>query len=667
MAREEIPQPLPPVGSQVVALTVIYDEASNREIGPHAQPGEVGTIAGYHGGDHVPTVTWPGGGTYDSPWSDIRPQDPPWRSHMSEGRRPVPIIYDPENPPPGWTSTDPKVWVYSDPTGYPQMHIRKTSEGWHYSAQTPKLKFSSDKLTFSSDAPIRGDITVASAYFGGQVEGAVLGFQLGRNPTKPNTPPWRSHMSDRTPFLEALLDMSFPPEWARKMAEINEDPKNDLPRLSFRKLPDNIEGLQRQGFTPTWSALITALISCDAVTILGGDRDALRLLDQLDVCANPPRALVVGPLLEPRVEATETPGYERAVATLNTLFNKINTNFPEWSNRGRSTTPGIRSQILLDAVNTLIQHESSRRGRASGHVPPVPTPTEKDLMDLGMSEAWAQTIADLQNPKHGSATMPPFELDDKRAARKENLDDIWQVLKKKISGLDELDPDAPPHAHARSIIFQIQQLDAVSESTRALLDAAAEGGLNGLQADRSAMEEWTIDGWPNSTKGEDLPKNWQGNLRQGYRNARTGARVWNEGGWRWGLKRGNLFAGGQEPVPTRHDAYKAADTFAGDLNLEPVRTVEPEVGHGSRLFGPRIKNPRQLLISGDEVVRARYPKCSVTERASSVYWEARGVNSAGEPVRALWIRRPVADLNEESYWLDSSGNLLEPYTDPETT
>lgn len=63
-----------PVGTTVRALVDIHDDASNRTIPQHAKVGDIGVIAGYFGGDDVPTVNWGEGtgfGIYDSPLTEL--------------------------------------------------------------------------------------------------------------------------------------------------------------------------------------------------------------------------------------------------------------------------------------------------------------------------------------------------------------------------------------------------------------------------------------------------------------------------------------------------------------------------------------------------------------------------------------------------------------------
>lgn len=66
-----------PIGTKVVALIDIHDDASARRVPQHAKAGDIGTIMGYSFNDDIPTVDWRevGGGFYDSPWSDIRLMD----------------------------------------------------------------------------------------------------------------------------------------------------------------------------------------------------------------------------------------------------------------------------------------------------------------------------------------------------------------------------------------------------------------------------------------------------------------------------------------------------------------------------------------------------------------------------------------------------------------
>ena len=63
-----------PVGTKVRALVDIHDEASGRKVPQHAKVGDTGIIAGYHGGDDVPTIDWGAGtgfGVYDSPLTEV--------------------------------------------------------------------------------------------------------------------------------------------------------------------------------------------------------------------------------------------------------------------------------------------------------------------------------------------------------------------------------------------------------------------------------------------------------------------------------------------------------------------------------------------------------------------------------------------------------------------
>lgn len=414
--------------------------------------------------------------------------------------------------------------------------------------------------------------------------------------------------------------------------------------------------LKGQGFDEAWATYL-AMFAEDERTLTLNRPGALSV------------ELTLSPFRMPKHDAViPTHSDAGAQKTLNALYTRLRTDFPEWCLPETATPGQIRDTVHARTTRLISQEREARRTAT-----PAQEKSIQDLVDMGLTLAWARLVYSFAiDGRTLTGPLPPFSLNPKIPQDPILRDHLLSHLNDK--GF-EFEDDMPHATLLSSVSAAFDELEVVHPTTRAFLDAAAKGGLNGLKKDLQPMRDWTNEGWKNTTLGEDLPAGWRrtdgAHLNApAYKNTSRPDVVCRAfrttSGWGYTIDLGpsetsKVNIRSSVGYPTRHDAMLSADKFLSRIRpeLPAVESFDPE-GHAE--YGPRIRVPGDgtVLLAEDEEVLARYlGGALLLELAEDVYWRPRHKASC------LWVARKISDYpTPEAYWRGLDGVELTPYVDP---